>query len=708
MADPSLIDLQAKLELIQKSTDALAKQTQVIDTAAVSYSGLDSIMQKMFGNTYNGLEKMGTMTEKQVNRFNLLTAAAFNLRQQFQNNDWGTGFVEQFKNMDASLDKLKNIANNVFGVALPASVMTSAKAAKGFIMNLAEAADNGLRSQNAFISLSGATGNLDQVFQAAGSNLSKINLLLHQQNETMASSIMATGVSGKKVEEYYTALGQVPGALEKMVSGTATGSSNMTMLTASIKLAHGTGRDFRDIVTDLTTAFKDYGLTGENALKFSARMSNISNNLGLDLKSVQSHLTNAAGAFSKFTGEGEKAAKMSESLAKITNDYVQALKTTGMSGNYALGVVQQMTGALSNMTIAQKSFLSAQTGGPGGLMGGFQLEKMMQTDPAKVLEKVREQMKKQMGSIVTLDDASKSQGAASQLVRQMEILKSGPLGQFVKSDQDAYKMLAGFKAMDKGVPGAKEMAADTLKTSLDRGTSIEEKSYTELSRMRAIMEAASMRAGLGTLGVVQKGFTASSGDSDKKKQNLQDAQRAGAESGAEDVGRYAADVKAGSMHDVRGDAMLKTLKLTKVAVKEMPKSFMNSLSEIGEALFSKDPHEIEAGRQENNQMISHLKDRMKSTSSEDKKKIAAELSFREKLAATLEDPEKIKAASTSVGSYNQPIKTKGSIPGGDAGKEGSLNGTVDVHITGYCLNCKSELDNPQTGAKLAIKKTNKK
>ena len=80
-------------------------------------------------------------------------------------------------------------------------------------------------------------------------------------------------------------------------------------------------------------------------------------------------------------------------MSGIMNDYVGALQNTGMTGQHAMEVVKGMTDSIAGMSVAQKAFLSSQTGGPGGLMGAFQIEKDLREGKIdKVFDKVRQTM----------------------------------------------------------------------------------------------------------------------------------------------------------------------------------------------------------------------------------------------------------------------------------------------------------------------------
>jgi ribosomal protein S13 len=128
----------------------------------------------------------------------------------------------------------------------------------------------------------------------------------------------------------------------------------------------------------------------------------------------------------------------------------------------------------------------------------------------EVFEKVRMQMQKQFGKIVSVEEAANSPQAAAQLVKQRAILKQGPLGQFAKDDQTASKILEAFRAKEEGkttVP----LSESILKEQMDRGTQIEEQSYTELTKIRALLESQRGQANIMNLGTAEQTFAARTG-----------------------------------------------------------------------------------------------------------------------------------------------------------------------------------------------------
>jgi hypothetical protein len=700
--------------------DTTSKLKYAMDNLSTSYSGF-----------MNNVAKVGHINEQQINQFGLLTNGLIGVRAAFSGVQLeGAGFSEQLKYLTydiqqngGAIAKLAGFAKTL-GHSIPIEKLkTGGAALMDYVERLALSADNAARLQKEFIALSAQTGNLGRVFSAAGPELKGLNEIVNRQSDYINAASRATLLSAEHVEKYYMELGKIPGAFESMIHVTETSGKTMNMLTAAIKLSQGTGRDFKEIVSDLTVAFKNYGLVGEDALKFSARMGEVANNLGVDLQTVTSNLTSAAGAFARFADVGEKSARMAEGLAKATNEYVQALKATGMSGTHALDVMRGMEDAIAGMNIQQKAFLSAQTGGPGGLMGAFQIEKMMRDgDFTGVLTKMRDQMRQQLGNIVTLDEASSNQGAAAQLTRQIQIMKSGPLGSMVKSDQDAYRMLEAMKGLDTGKikPGA--LKEDILGDSIDKGTKIQEKMGTDISVMRSIMESTQRTAGVINYGLATESMGA--------KNSTKTFMREGAAGGGADVDNYAAAVKSGLVGDTRSASVIKNIQNFKSFYNNLSTNMSETVSHLQAALVTPNDKKALAAEVENlRKQIEIEKAKMKALPKE--KQAAARKAIVEEerlldqakavlganmppiggaesfqVAGEVYSPGGGLKSATSVAVRNR-MATAGTPGGADNGlmtadRPIPVSGALDVRITGYCINCGDRLEDEQAKAVLPI------
>ena len=517
------------------STDGLTTFSSTINSGIKSLD-LYSNALKSFGVN---LDTTGSIQDEQIKKLTLLGTALVGAKDRFNsfNNGIDTKGLNLFKTQVGGvvdiLDQLrsngtggevlatamKNVGSALESAHVPANEIAEA-ASKGaeffgaWAMKTITLADNHLKLGNAFIQTSAAAGNMNKVMELSGKNFEGLDTLINQQNDMMNQSIIATGATAEEMESYYASLGKIPGVLEAVVKGTDGSSKTTTMLTAAIQAAKGEGRTYEAVMNDVGDAFKNYGIKGEDALKFSAKMNEVTQNLGINFETTKSALEGAANTLSMYTNSGAAASRMTDGLAQVMSTYGQSLEATGLSGVKSAQVLGDLTSKFAGLSIAQKSFLSAQTGGPGGLMGSFKIDKMMRDgDTAGITEMVRKQMTKQFGHVVTLDEASKSEGAAKQMTRQMALLQQGPLGKLANSPDEAERMLEGVFSKDAGKgKNITSMSSDVLGRDMKRGDQLRDRSYTpinamlgEVTKIRSVMES-------GAFGIVKSGTAANSKD----------------------------------------------------------------------------------------------------------------------------------------------------------------------------------------------------
>lgn len=707
-----------------RSQDSFNNLNKIVGDSGSMFSGLSDMIQDV-GVSLNATK---ALTDNQITQFALLSNSVLGARDSYKSLA-GVDF-SGFKNQ---VDDLVKIATESpltpFGKAA-ISALQSVAAAGGKSTNdisrlstqalgqlatsLLTSADNALKLQTGFISLAGKSGSLNAVFDLAGPKLENINVLLEKQAAMMSDAIKATGAAPEAVEKYYMALGAVPGALSSIVSGTGNASNSTTLLTAAMKVAAGTGRDFTDIVDDLKVAFRDYGMTGEGALRFSAQISDVTQKLGVELDTVKNALRSGADAFKMFAHTGEGASQMATNMADIMSHYGKALESTGLQGTQAVDVVSNMTKQIEQMSIAQKSFLSQQTGGAGGLMGAFQIDKMLREGDIKgVFEKVRQQMQKQFGKIVSVDEASQSEAAANQMTRQITMLRQGPLGQFARSNEEAESILEGFKAAQEGKGGG-GVNPDVLKDTMDRGTSIQEKSYSVMSDMRGHLEAIRRSADIGTLTFLQKnGLTAGQGVATREndmlqsrgvynsRNALQQHMSHAANMGTDQLaGSYADVMQQQKLIDTTGRNAVSALSGLKDTFKILPLSIKGITDGLRQAISSGD---VEGARTHINQLEDNIK-KLKATTNDKTtldqiaKQEDAIKKAKEYWAAasnqTSNNPMlsgvRLAVAANTGGVGGATITTAG-VPGNPHAPTSSKQ-DITVHVTGFCLKCKQEIE----------------
>jgi hypothetical protein len=513
----------------QDLTNATSNYSSVVNDASNVLNRLQSSLQ----NAGKDLNQMDTLTSGATAAFFGLGTAVIKAQDQFRGfetsnkyvNTFG-GHVNDLRQMLASGGTAASVAtqkiselSNAFKKAggsssqLAAAQKMGSVATLNFLKNMFDNADNALKMQNAYIHLSASTGNLSTVFAKSGNNLQNMTNLIDEQNKMMDLSKDATNSTVDQIQDYYMALGKIPKALQETVSSGTSAGGTMSMLTATIKMAKGSGRDYNQVIQDLHQSFKSFGLVGEDSLKFVSRFSELSNNLGIELDDMRSGLLGATSAFKDLTDAGVGAHNMTESISSIMNDYVKGLKESGMTGQHAVDVVKNMTGAMAGLNVAQRAFLSAQTGGPGGLMGAARIEGMLRKgDTEGVMKMMMSSMQKMgLGKEVTLEEAEKSESAAQTRQKQIALLQQGPLGSIAKTQEDAGRLLEVQRMIREGktVPGGiAGLDSKGLQGAIEKGSAIERTSDTTLSHMSTDISAIRHRLEPMSLRDAQRAFTA--------------------------------------------------------------------------------------------------------------------------------------------------------------------------------------------------------
>lgn len=512
--DPGILD---QVKQIDSLGDAMVTLNKLTSGATDYFNKFET----QLSNAGVSIDNLGTSTANTATKIAAITTIAMGASDAFKNmGDVDTSGMNLMSKQYTDLINImaggKNGISEMtgllasFGRAITPDIIAGgvgavADFAKNAMGNIVAAADNSIKLQTALIQLSAKTGDLGPVLNAAGDDLENMNAILASQENIIAQNIKTTGLSREQIESYYLSLGKVPGALSATIKQSKEADDVTSMLTATTRIAASTGMSHKEIVDSLSNSYNKYSTTGEQALTFVARMSEISQNYNIQLSDVQKALTDSANAFASYGAAGENAGRMLEGTANIMNNYVDALKQSGLSGTQATNVISEMTGQLSKLDIAQKSYLSSQTGGPGGLMGAFQIEKMMKEGKVDdVMEKVRETLMKQFGKIISLDEAAGSQQAAAQLTKQMMMIKQGPLGQFARSDQDALRILEAFDKRVSGAASIRDLSSTIVQDKMSLGMKFQETTATEAGRIRGLMEAARSQSNAPILGTLQQ------------------------------------------------------------------------------------------------------------------------------------------------------------------------------------------------------------
>lgn len=502
-------------EQIQQSKEAL-------DQYQTTVSGVESAFQTMSQTAQNALSGIlnyskaviaagsanantTTLTKAQAETFALMTTQIVGASEAYKslNSINSRTFGSQLDSLWKTVAQGKNTFTEVAGVAASVAktlgmpfdkVQEAMKQAGGSgsalkalmghqIATFAQSTDNVVKLRDSYFQLMGASGGLGATLERSGTNFRSVNLLVQEQMDKINGASKATGIAKEDIVKYYMELGKVPGALSEQIKTTNAAGGALDGLTARTRLAAATGRSFSDVVADTKNALHAYNLTGAEALTFVSRMTELNSKFGMELSDTQGFMNTTANTFRFIGNEAEGSARM-------FNKLMTAFKETGLSARASTELIQGITNSVSNLSIAQKSFLSAQTGGPGGLVGGFQIEKMLRDGKIdEVFEKMRSQMTRQFGKIVSIDEAANSPQAAAQLVRQRAMLQQGPLGQFAKSDAEAQRILDAFSKGQKIDVKELGKGTDILNKNLETGKAWQDQTLSVFSNIGVTLES---------------------------------------------------------------------------------------------------------------------------------------------------------------------------------------------------------------------------
>jgi hypothetical protein len=611
MADPPIVNpdpnaINAGTEAINAQTTALGNLTTATQGQDHAFHALNSVgtlvqtsmqqiedIAKAVGVSFNDLS---SLTGQQIEQFGMLSTAIVNARDAFTgftNVDYSglTTFSDQIKvirdaleNTPASkaADAIKMLGTSLLNAGVPQSTFAAAAAkSKEAVIQLAEStfkhADNMLRAQTAYVQMAARTGELGDVQRAAGKDFKDLGTIIESQQTLLRNAREATGLTAAQTERWYNQLGLIPGALTAVTETAEKGGRTMSMLTAAIETAVGTGRSQDDVMKDLNIAFKDYGLVGEKALLFSVRMSDVSTRLKAPIEDVTSALRSSADAFKMFSTGQESASRASEGLAETLNTYGKALESTGLSASQSIDIIGQMTNQVAKLTIGQKAFISQQTGGPGGLSGAFRIEqRLQQGDTAGVVNDALKAIENQMGKLVSVDQAARDEGAANQLVKQTALLQQ-LLGPMVKDQQTAEKLIQARINQQAGVPDAiKEALKPTgVQDAAQKGLALQAKSNSTLTTIANTLEqirdlgdtAGGRMAARVTAGATNQTRTAAQGE---LSAHLADMARAARERSGSQVAGFARGLETGKVKETAGLDYAAALHSTLGAVKDIP------------------------------------------------------------------------------------------------------------------------------------------
>jgi hypothetical protein len=547
-ATPTADDLAAWQQYNEFTAQAATNIGQV--------NGVTLIAQQAFNAMNDGLKKLGisfttldAMTTTQAAGFGALSTAILGSKQAFMDLAGAdttrlltfTGQVKElqeafqrspaFKLAKKELDDVVNAAAKLTDKALGTRMIEAAQekfrqatqVISDSAMAMLTGADNSLRLQNAMVQLTQQAGNAKDLFQGipglmdgVGDGFENIGIATKFYTEALEKGSAALGGNQELAARYMAEITKMPGGFKALIAPLKVGSDETDLLTASIQYAVGAGRKQEEVFQDMSKAMAEYSISGGDALRFSARISEVANDVGAQFKDVQSALHGAIDEFKNYVNSGADAQAMTQGMADAMKKYVGELTAVGVPAQNAVEMFKNYSSQMKNMTIGQQAFLSTMGGGPGGLRGALQVqEDLAKGNFDKLRQEVNATIRKVTGGpIITREEGMRSEAAASQYVRQMQVLQQGPLGSLAKNQGDADSLIRALKSGGKlPTPGSGKTPEQTLQDTMTKGQEWQKGSYTELTKVNTNLQAMMLRGGMANLATTQQMFTAAAGRS---------------------------------------------------------------------------------------------------------------------------------------------------------------------------------------------------
>lgn len=482
------------LEQTKASTNALNENSKALEANANAAKKNAEINADSFANNAAHINKYVSTIQEIPKRFNDSIDTIKKFSGEIQN------MAKEFPSLTGSIvagvlgasKALEGFGKNTKGVSDLSAQVRSFTETMGFagtdaaktMIKMAEAADSQRKLQAEILEGASASGSLNKIYADGVLDLKTFNNQVQAQSMWMTDLAKSTGYTKDTIAGFYSQMKTIPGALDQVIDGSKTGGENMTELAAAMHLARGNGVSLDTVFQDLNKALNDYGLEGDKALLFSARMSDINKELGAPLDNVRTYMNGVADSFGRWGDE-------SEGSARLFNNMYQGLKDTGLSAKQTSDVIGEMTGNIHSLTTAQKAFISQQSGGRGGLSGALDIEKKLSEGKLdEVMKMMQTSLKKQFGGrIVSLEEASKNEGSAAKFMQQRAFLEGGPFGKIAKDPETANKII---QMMAKGGDvKAKDLKSDSLALSqpINAGVALQKQQVTLLSSMNNTMES---------------------------------------------------------------------------------------------------------------------------------------------------------------------------------------------------------------------------
>lgn len=385
--------------------------------------------------------------------------------------------------LSKSLDTLDKVAKIIPSFGIAPAIISGLK-----IFN--EVAEPAKKLEYGLLATASASGELGDLLKEVGEDLSGLETKSVSYAEILYNVGNATGYNTEQIGRYAAELSKIPGALSTTIDLSKDGTEQMHLLQAAMEVASGTGQTFSTVVSEMDRVYKDFGTTGKASLEIFSRLSVVSQSLKLPFDLVKDYLQTTAGSFRMF-GDNSQAA------LNILEKFGPALKESGLGPRAIEELTSSITKNVAEMGLAQKAFLSASTGGPGGLQGAYQIELLKKQGKTDDVEKlVEDSLKRQFGGkILTLEDAAKDASSAAQFAKQVQLITQGPT-KLANTEGEAYRILEAMSKGETSKPFEKTTGEGALNDVMDVGNKIQERNYNQLVKISNNLDLQSQYASI--------------------------------------------------------------------------------------------------------------------------------------------------------------------------------------------------------------------
>jgi hypothetical protein len=337
---------------------------------------------------------------------------------------------------------------------------------------VASAADQFQSLETGIIAAAAASGNLNNIMGAVHENFDGLDDVAAQYNAQINDAATRSGMLIPTVAKYAAELMKIPGALTDTTYefGESAGKTKTSVndLSDGMKVAAAYGLNLADVSKRQNELYTKFNIEGGASLSIIAKMAKASQDLEVPMEIINSSTMKIADSFKLF-GDNTSSA------LTIVSAFQGALKDT-TSKEAITEVVEGFSSGIKSMDTAQQAFISAQSGGKGGIAGAMHVQFLQQQGKMdEVAEMARKAMTRQFGRISTTADVEKNAALAPQVLKEQTML----INMGLAKDQGSANKLIEFLATGKKIEEKKDVQK-VLSEAIDRGDRFQQKQTSDL------------------------------------------------------------------------------------------------------------------------------------------------------------------------------------------------------------------------------------